>query len=90
GFTFISSSVSNELSRLLPGSQVGSGLGLFQLLQFFSGAFGIAATATALEWQQARTLASAYSSIFWGMTIIVLLAMVCSYFYIRHSRQIHR
>ncbi|WP_337101147.1 MFS transporter [Paenibacillus sp. YIM B09110] len=90
GFTFISSSVSNELSRLLPGSQVGSGLGLFQLLQFFSGAFGIAATATALEWQQVRTLASAYSSIFWGMTVIVMLAMVCSYFYIRNSRRISR
>lgn len=86
GFTFISSSVSNELSRLLPGAQVGSGLGLFQLLQFFSGAFGIAATATALEWQQARALASAYSSIFWGMAIIVLLAMMCSLFYIRHGK----
>ncbi|MDQ0064033.1 MFS transporter [Paenibacillus harenae] len=90
GFTFISSSVSNELSRLLPGSQVGSGLGLFQLLQFFSGAFGIAATATALEWQQARTLASAYGSIFWGMAIIVLLAMVCSFFYIRQASQTNR
>ncbi|MBB3114162.1 DHA2 family metal-tetracycline-proton antiporter-like MFS transporter [Paenibacillus phyllosphaerae] len=85
GFTFISSSVSNELSRLLPGSQVGSGLGLFQLLQFFSGAFGIAATATALEWQEARTLASAYSSIFWGMAIIVLLVLVCSFFYTRRA-----
>lgn len=90
GFTFISSSVSNELSRLLPGSQVGSGLGLFQLLQFFSGAFGIAATATALEWQQARTLASAYGSIFWGMAVIVLLAMVCSFFYTRHASKTNR
>ncbi|CAM4453886.1 MFS transporter [Paenibacillus tarimensis] len=85
GFTFLSSSVSNELSRLLPGTQVGSGLGLFQLLQFFSGAFGIAATAAALEWQQDRPIASAYSSIFWGMTIVVLLAMVCAFFYIRHA-----
>ncbi|TYP76595.1 MFS transporter [Paenibacillus methanolicus] len=86
GFTFLSSSVSNELSRLLPGSQVGSGLGLFQLLQFFSGAFGIAATATALEWQHARALASAYSSIFWGMVLIVLLAIVCGFFYTRQNR----
>ncbi|MFB9327887.1 MFS transporter [Paenibacillus aurantiacus] len=86
GFTFLSSSVSNELSRLLPAAQVGSGLGLFQLLQFFSGAFGIAATATALEWQHARTLAAAYSSIFWGMVLIVLLAMVCSYFYTRRDK----
>ncbi|MFC4099411.1 MFS transporter [Paenibacillus xanthanilyticus] len=86
GFTFLSSSVSNELSRLLPGSQVGSGLGLFQLLQFFSGAFGIAATATALEWQHARTLAAAYGSIFWGMVAIVLLAMACGYFYTRPGK----
>lgn len=41
-FTMISSSAANEISRLLPAEQVGSGNGLFQLLQFFSGAFSVA------------------------------------------------
>jgi DHA2 family metal-tetracycline-proton antiporter-like MFS transporter len=80
-FTFLSSSVSNEMSRILPESQIGSGLGLFQLLQFFSGAFGVATTASALVWQQKLPLSSAYGNIYWGMSIIALFSIVCSYLY---------
>ncbi|MCQ6557384.1 MFS transporter [Paenibacillus mendelii] len=88
GFTFLSSSVSNELSRILPDSQIGSGLGLFQLLQFFSGAFGVAAIATSLVWQQKLPLASAYGNIFWGLAVFVLASIGCAYLYNRTAQQI--
>lgn len=82
-YTILSSSISNEISRLLPPSQIASGLGLFQLLQFFSGAFGVAASASALVWQKNMTLAHAYSNIYWGLTIIVILSIVCALGYLR-------
>jgi DHA2 family metal-tetracycline-proton antiporter-like MFS transporter len=85
GFTFLTSSISNEMSRILPKTQIGSGLGLFQLLQFFSGAFGVAATASALVWQQKLPLAAAYSNIYWGMAVIVLISIGCALLYLRYT-----
>ncbi|ANS73353.1 tetracycline resistance protein TetA [Paenibacillus yonginensis] len=84
-FTMLSSSVSNEISRILPASQVGSGMGLFQLLQFFSGAFSVAIASSAMEWQKGLSLSSAYSNIFWGLMIMALLAFISSYVYLRST-----
>lgn len=84
-YTILTSSISNEMSRLLLPSQIASGLGLFQLLQFFSGAFGVAATASALVWQKDLPLANAYSNIYWGLTLIVILAIVCAIAYLRST-----
>ncbi|MFD0679251.1 MULTISPECIES: MFS transporter [unclassified Paenibacillus] len=85
GFTFLTSSISNEMSRILPKAQIGSGLGLFQLLQFFSGAFGVAATASALVWQQKLPLTQAYANIYWGLAIIVIASIGCSHLYLRYT-----
>ncbi|TDF99434.1 MFS transporter [Paenibacillus piri] len=84
-FTFLSSGISNEMSKLLHPSQIGSGLGLFQLLQFFSGAFGVAVTASALAWQKDLTLAHAYSNIYWGLAIVVILSIGCALVYLRSA-----
>lgn len=82
-FTYITSSVSNEMSRLLIPAQIGSGLGLFQLMQFFSGAFGVALSATALIWQRDLAPAESYSNIYFGMTVIVLLSVISAHFYLK-------
>ncbi len=82
-FTFITSSVSNEMSRLLIPAQIGAGLGLFQLMQFFSGAFGVALSATALVWQRDFSPAESYSNIYFGMTVILLLSVVSGHFYLK-------
>lgn len=84
-FTILSSSISNEMSRILLPSQIGSGLGLFQLLQFFGGAFGVAMTASALNWQKDIPLAHAYSNIYWGLTIVVILSIGCAIIYVRSA-----
>lgn len=83
GFTFMTSSISNEMSRILDKSQIGSGMGLFQLLQFFSGAFGVAMTASALTWQKELPLASAFSNIYWVLSVVVLLSIGCAYMYLK-------
>ncbi|NBD27446.1 MFS transporter [Paenibacillus glycinis] len=87
-FTIISSSVSNEISRILIPAQIGSGLGLFQLLQFFSGAFAVAMSASALTWQKNLPIKEAYSNIYWGLAVIVILAIGCAFMYLRsHVRR---
>ncbi|MFC5452525.1 MFS transporter [Paenibacillus aestuarii] len=82
-FTILTSSISNEMSRLLPAPQIGSGLGLYQLLQFFSGAFGVAMSASALVWQKDLALSHAFSNIYWGLTIIVIVSIICAIGYVR-------
>ncbi|MNI56474.1 hypothetical protein D3C73_1114800 [compost metagenome] len=85
-FTVLSSSVSNEISRILPSSQIGSGMGLFQLLQFFSGAFSVAMAASALEWQRGLPLSSAYSNIYWGLSVAAVISIVSALTYRRSIR----
>lgn len=85
-FTTLSSSVSNEISRILPSSQIGSGMGLFQLLQFFSGAFSVAMAASALEWQRGLPLSTAYSNIYWGLSIAAMLAIISAIVYRKNNR----
>ncbi|KQO04673.1 MFS transporter [Paenibacillus sp. Leaf72] len=81
GFTMLGSSVSNEISRILPPSEISSGIGLYQLLQFLSGAFGIAGVSSALRWQHNYSFPIAYANIFWGLFIFALLTNCFSYFY---------
>ena len=84
-FTFLTSSVSNEISRFLAPEQLGSGMGLFQLMQFFSGAFGVAATATGLSMRSAFPAEPAFGFIFWGMSVVLMLSMFCGIYYLRKS-----
>ncbi|WP_339221379.1 MFS transporter [Paenibacillus sp. FSL H8-0332] len=86
-FTVLSSSVSNEISRILPASQIGSGMGLFQLLQFFSGAFSVAMAASALEWQRSLPLQAAYSNIYWGLSVAAIVAIGSAFIYLRSSQR---
>lgn len=80
-FSALTTSVSNEISRIVPKEQIGAGMGLFQLMQFFSGAFSVAVTGTSLVIQKNLPLTQAYGSIFWGMTAIAAIAIVCSLLY---------
>jgi DHA2 family metal-tetracycline-proton antiporter-like MFS transporter len=81
GYSALNSSVSNELSRILPAHHVGAGLGLFQLLQFISGAFSVAISGMALAAQSKQPLELAFSHIFIGMAVLGLLALATSWLY---------
>lgn len=89
GFSSLTTSVSNELSGNLTMDQVGAGMGLFQLSQFFSGAFSVAVTGVALTAMQNMPLSSAYTNIFWGMTVVALASVIFSQVYLRmQSRKV--
>ncbi|UQZ85809.1 Antiseptic resistance protein [Paenibacillus konkukensis] len=80
-FSALTTSVSNEISRIVPKQYIGAGMGLFQLMQFFSGAFSVAVTGTSLTMQRNLPLPHAYANIFWGMTIVGAIAILCSLLY---------
>ncbi|MGQ7889846.1 hypothetical protein [Paenibacillus sp. WC2504] len=84
GFAIISSSVSNEISCILPSSQIGSGTGLFQLMKFIS---GIAVLSSTLEWQRALPPSHVYANLFWRLAVIAVLANLCGFLYVRRLGQ---
>jgi len=61
-------------------------MGLYQLLQFFSGAFGVAIVAIALEKQHQLSLASAYSNIYWGLSILTIVGVLSAFLYRKYTR----
>ncbi|ANY68075.1 tetracycline resistance protein TetA [Paenibacillus sp. BIHB 4019] len=84
-FSALTSSVSNEMSRLLPQKEIGAGMGLFQLAQFFSGALTAALIGTAIVWQAQLAKSEAFNHILWGMSVIVLGTVVSSLLYTRSA-----
>ncbi|QAY66568.1 MFS transporter [Paenibacillus protaetiae] len=81
GFSSLTTGVSNELSRILPQPSVGAGMGLFQLLQFFSGAFSVAVTGSVLTSFQTVSPGKVYAGIFWGMAAVAAIAVACALLY---------
>lgn len=90
GFSTLTTSVSNQISDILHVDEIGAGMGFFQLVQFFGGAFSVTMTSIALNAQTSLPLATAYSHIFWGMTVMAVIAIVCSMIYASfHKRNVY-
>ncbi|MFS1519144.1 MFS transporter [Bacillus sp. SCS-151] len=87
GFSALTSSISNELTRILPSSEIGSGMGMAQLTQFIGGAFGVTLTGILLTMQQHRGLIAeiSYRNIFVVLSLLLLLAIVMFALYVRHK-----
>ncbi|WP_214484139.1 MFS transporter [Bacillus sp. SM2101] len=87
GFSALTSSISNELTRILPSSEIGSGMGMAQLTQFIGGAFGVTLTGILLTMQQQRGFVAeiSYRNIFVVLSLLLLLAIVMFALYVRHK-----
>lgn len=60
-------------------------MGLYQLLQLFSGAFGVAIVALALEKQRQLTLAVAYSNIYRGLSVLAVVGVLSTILYKKYT-----
>ncbi|WP_204419555.1 MFS transporter [Bacillus tianshenii] len=87
GFSALTSSISNEISRILDKKQLGAGMGIAQLVQFFGGAFGVALTGLLLVWQSGISVDAAYRNIFIGLTVL-LSATLAVFWHYRKSKGI--
>lgn len=86
GFSALTSSISNEYSRILPKGEIGSGIGLAQLLQFFGGAFGVTMTGILLTLQQNLLLEISYRNIFNILIILMISSVLVFGLYMKSKR----
>ncbi|MFE8699363.1 MFS transporter [Cytobacillus sp. FJAT-54145] len=90
GFSALTSSISNEVTRILPKDDIGSGMGMAQLTQFFGGAFGVTITGLGLNIQEGLTLPIVYKNIYFGLTLLIGLTIFVFYFYYRKTVRINK
>jgi MFS transporter, DHA2 family, metal-tetracycline-proton antiporter len=76
GFSSLTSSLANENSRILNKDEVGSGMGMLQLVQFFGGALGVAVAGLLIEAQKMFELTVVYRNVFVFYTILVCIAII--------------
>ncbi|WP_335870881.1 MFS transporter [Bacillus sp. 2205SS5-2] len=83
GFSALTSSIANEATRILPKDEIGTGMGMYQLVQFFGGALGVAISGMLIAWQSAYSAEIIYRNNFLGLIGILTLAVGLFILYIR-------
>lgn len=86
GFTALSTSISNEVTRILPTSQIGSGLGVIQLIQFFGGGIGVTISGLLLTLQENLTSEIIFRNIFICFSLVIIIAIVIYVYYYRGAK----
>lgn len=86
GFVALTSSITNEVSRILSKQDIGAGMGILQLVQFFGGAFGVALTGLCLVWQDNLIPEVSYRNIFIVLTLLVLFSLSVFWMYFKKGR----
>jgi MFS transporter, DHA2 family, metal-tetracycline-proton antiporter len=86
GFTAISSSISNEITRILPINQIGSGIGIVQLMQFFGAGLGVTISALLITIQEGLSWEMVYRNIFICFSIVNIMTGFIYGFYLRRAR----
>lgn len=76
GFTSLSSSVSNEVTRILPITQIGSGIGIVQLIQFFGGGIGVTISGILLTLQVGITDEMIYRNIYIFFSFVIIISTI--------------
>ncbi len=87
GFFALTSSLSNELTRILPAEQVGGGLGMMQMTQFFGVAFGVTVAGFLISLQQSLPPTLMYQNIFLCFSGLVLCSGSMLILYLRSKRK---
>jgi MFS transporter, DHA2 family, metal-tetracycline-proton antiporter len=86
GFTAISSSISNEMTRILHLSDIASGIGILQLMQFFGAGLGVTASGLLLSIQHGLSFEIIYRNIYLGYSFLILAASFVYSLYYRKAK----
>ncbi|MCT8137088.1 MFS transporter [Anaerobacillus sp. CMMVII] len=81
GFSALTSSISNEYTRILAVEEIGSGIGMAQLIQFFGGAFGVTMTGILLTWFSSEV---GYQNSFFVLVALSLSSICVFVFYFKN------
>jgi DHA2 family metal-tetracycline-proton antiporter-like MFS transporter len=86
GFTALSTSISNEITRILPMTQIGSGIGIVQLIQFFGGGLGVTISGLLLALQESLSSEIIYRNIYICFSLVIIIAILIYGLYYRRAR----
>lgn len=84
----VTSSLSNEVSQILPKEMIGAGMGLLQLAQFLGGSFAVALCGLLLGWQKGLPVHTAFQNIFF-LLLLVLFGALATVIRYRKTRAAH-
>lgn len=87
GFFTLTASVQNELTRLLPASQIGSGVGVLQLMNFFGISFGVTIAGILITIQSEVTKSIVYKNVFLIFSGLGVLSVAILFTYLTLNRK---
>ncbi|RXT15380.1 MFS transporter [Ammoniphilus sp. CFH 90114] len=87
GFTSLTSSLSNEVSRILDKSLMGAGMGLLQLIQFIGGAIGVTIAGLFLDLSRHLQPDVMYRNVFLTLTGLVLSSFALYAIYRKQEKE---
>ncbi|MDR7073939.1 MFS transporter [Fictibacillus barbaricus] len=85
GFSSLTSSLANENSRILDEDEVGSGMGMLQLIQFFGGALGVAVAGLLIQGQKGLELSVVFRNVFLFYVMLLCIAVTIYYLKIKKN-----
>lgn len=86
GFTALSTSISNEVTRILPKDQIASGIGVVQLIQFFGAGLGVTISGLLLVLQESLSSEIIYRNIYICFSFVIVIAILIYGLYYRKAR----
>lgn len=87
GFFSLIASLSNEITVILPSKQIGSGMGMQQLMQFFGGAFGVTIAGLMITLQKNMEPTVSYPNIFLAICTLVVISSSVLFFYFSFKKK---
>ncbi|EZH67505.1 hypothetical protein DH09_06130 [Bacillaceae bacterium JMAK1] len=87
GSNILMASANNEISRVLPQTLIGAGMGVSQLVQFIGGAFGVGVTGLILSLQQHVEAAQTFRNLYLLLLIWLLVATVVFFVYRKANKE---
>ncbi|WLR50808.1 MFS transporter [Bacillus tianshenii] len=86
GFSSLSSSSTNEVSKILPKELIGSGIGMKQLIQFVGSASGSVIGGILLEFLGEGYTVNAFQSTFLMILLLMLLSCLIFFIYLKTNK----
>ena len=83
GFTALSTSVRNEISKVLHVDEIGTGMGIVQLTQFFGGSLGVTISGTILTIQEGLLPVIMYRNIYIVLIVVITTSTLMVFLYQR-------
>lgn len=86
GFNALSTSISNEITRILPKSHIGSGMATAQLIHFCGGGLGVTISGILIKIQDSISLEIVYRNIYICSSFVIIMAAIIYVLYYRSAK----